>query len=50
MCRDYGNGISLVWLPVNQAYAVMWFDQVLRIFNEYAEAHAEALWLTSKAS
>lgn len=27
---DYGNGISVVWLPVNQAYLVMWKDQILR--------------------
>lgn len=32
---NYGhNGcISVTWLPVNQAYLVMWHDQPLRIFN-----------------
>jgi hypothetical protein len=24
---DYGNGISVAWLPANQAYLVMWNGQ-----------------------
>lgn len=39
---DYGNGITVVYLPTNQAYAVMWCDQVLRVFNVKADAHAFA--------
>lgn len=27
---DYGGGVSVVWLPVNQAYLVMWHGEILR--------------------
>ncbi len=30
--------MRIVYLPANQAYAIMWEDLVLRIFNEKWEA------------
>lgn len=32
------HGIAIVWLPVNQAFAVTWHDQVLRLFSRRADA------------
>lgn len=43
----YPGGISVVYLPVNQSYAVMWCDQVLRVFNSKDDAHAEAKHITT---
>lgn len=44
---DYGNAIRVVYLPVNQAWAVMWHDQVLSLHNRRADAVHEAERLTS---
>jgi hypothetical protein len=35
------NGLRIVYLPVNQAWAVMWHEQVLRIFNTKQDAEYE---------
>lgn len=35
------NGLHIQYLPVNQAWALMWYGTVLRIFNSKKEAHAE---------
>jgi hypothetical protein len=35
------NGLHIEYSNVNQAWFLMWFDQVLRIFNEKWEAQAE---------
>jgi len=35
------NGLHVEWSNVNQAWFLMWFDQVLRIFNKKADAEAE---------
>jgi hypothetical protein len=32
------DNLSIVWLPVNQAYAVLWFEVLLRIFNDREDA------------
>ena len=32
------DGLSMVYLPVNQAHAVMWHDEVLRLFAEKQDA------------
>lgn len=39
------NGIHIEYSNVNQAWFVMWYDQVLRIFNEKddAEYYVETL-------
>lgn len=38
---DLGEGIRVAFLPVNQAWAVMWHDQVLRVLPSRDEALAE---------
>ena len=43
----YPGGISVVYLPVNQAYSVMWCDRVLRVFTSRSDAHTEAKRLTA---
>ena len=43
---DYGNGVKVVYLPPNQAYAVMWCDQVLRVYNSRREAEDLAEHIT----
>ena len=35
------NGLHIVYLPVNQAFALMWNESILRILNTRAEAEAE---------
>lgn len=42
----YGKWVKVVYLPPNQAYAVMWCDQVLRVYNSRQDAHAEANRIT----
>jgi len=37
-----GNGITIRYSNVNQAYFVMWHNQVLRVFNRYADAERYA--------
>jgi len=32
------DGIQIKWSAVNQAWFVMWHDQVLRIFNSKSDA------------
>lgn len=44
------NGLRIVYLPVNQAWAVMWCDTVLRIFNTKAEAQAEVDYLNARSA
>jgi len=39
---DYGNGLSLRYSNVNNAWFLMWNSQVLSTFNELYEAQAEA--------
>lgn len=34
----YPKGIRLTYLRINNAYAVMWHDSVLRIFNREDDA------------
>lgn len=38
------DGLRVLWSPVNQAWFVMWHDQVLRVVNEKAEAE----WLVAQ--
>jgi len=33
------DGLRIVWLPVNQAWAVLWGESLLRICNERTEAY-----------
>lgn len=40
------TAVTIVYLPTNQAYAVMWHDQVLRIFNKYSDAEDYAEEIT----
>jgi hypothetical protein len=40
MKQQYAGGISLVFSRANQAWLVMWCDQVLRIFNDRPDAEA----------
>ena len=40
------SAVSIVYSRVNQAYFVMWHDQVLRIFNSYSDAEAYAEEIT----
>lgn len=40
------RGIHIVYLPVCQAWALMWCNHILNIFNDKAEAVEEAAWLT----
>jgi hypothetical protein len=40
--------VHMVWLPINQAWAVMWNDHVLSIHNDKADAQYEMQRLTSK--
>ncbi len=35
------NGLCVVYLPVNQAWALLWNDHILGIFDEKAHAQAE---------
>jgi hypothetical protein len=35
------GALRVLWSPVNQAFFLLWFDQVLGIFNEKADAVAE---------
>ncbi len=35
------NGLHIVYLPVNQAFALMWNESILRILNTRAEAETE---------
>lgn len=44
------DGMSIRYLPVNQAYALMWMDQVLRIFNSRTDAEYELAELRRKSS
>lgn len=44
--KHYPGAISVVYLPANQAWAVMWHDQVLSVFNRKAEAEGRASELT----
>lgn len=37
-----GNGITIRYLPTNQAWVVMWHEQVLRIFNRFDDAEKYA--------
>lgn len=43
---DFGNGIRVVYLPVNQAWIVMWMDQIVRGPIPHHEAMAEAAQIT----
>lgn len=36
------TAVSIVYLPTNQAYAVLWHSQVLRVFNRFADAESYA--------
>lgn len=41
--RSYGGGVKVIYLPTNQAWAVMWHQQVLRVggyseMTEYARS------------
>jgi hypothetical protein len=36
------SAVSIMYSRVNQAYLVMWHDQVLRVFNSYSDAEAYA--------
>ena len=47
--RDFGNGIRVVYLPANQAWAVMWHETVLRLFSARLDAFREAMSLTGVA-
>jgi len=40
------SAVSIVYSRVNQAYLVMWHDQVLRVFNSYSDAEAYAEEIT----
>ena len=40
------NGLHIEWSNVNQAWFLMWFEQVLRIFNDKADAEYEFSILT----
>jgi hypothetical protein len=42
------GGVSIRYSPVNQAYFVMWHDQVLRLFNRREEAERYANEITEK--
>jgi len=44
---DFGNGIRVVYLPVNQAWVVMWNDQIVRGPISRHEAMTEAAQITS---
>ena len=45
IARDYGNGIHVEYLPVNQAYLVMWNDS--RLAGPLsAESTINYLWRT----
>jgi hypothetical protein len=35
------GALRVLWSPVNQAFFLLWFDHVLGIFNEKADAVAE---------
>jgi hypothetical protein len=32
------GGLHIEWSNVNRAWFLMWFDQVLRVFNEKSDA------------
>ena len=32
------NGVHVVYSPINQAYFVMWYSEILRICNDKASA------------
>lgn len=42
------NGLYITYSNVNQAWFLMWFDQVQRIFNVKADAEAELERLTRR--
>jgi len=48
--EKYPGALSLVYSRPNQAWFVMWHDQVLRVFNRKDEAREYALELTRGAS
>jgi hypothetical protein len=48
MSTSAKNAIHMVWLPVNQAYAVMWNDHILSIHNDKADAIYEVERLTAR--
>lgn len=31
-------GLSLVWLPVNNAPVLLWYNRVLRVYRDWEEA------------
>ena len=39
------HGLYIVYSPVNQAYLLMWHDEVLRVLNTRAEAKLELSYL-----
>jgi len=43
----YPGGVTIRYSPVNQAYFVMWNDQVLRLFNRRDEAEHYAEEITA---
>ena len=42
------DGLTIKYLPANQAYALMWHSQILRIFNDKKDAKAEMDYLLRK--
>lgn len=40
------TAVSIIYSPVNQAYLVLWHDQVLRVFSKFSDAEKYAEEIT----
>jgi len=48
--KEFGKTVTVKYSPVNQAYFVMWHDQVLRVFSKKKNAEKYASKIQSSAS